>query len=117
MEQQQQQQQLCPVCKFGIIEGYVFCPHCGYKLRDVNFEISVGKQIGIYLLSFFLPPLGLFPGLRLLKNPDDKAKHVGLVAIFLTILASILTIWATVNFLNTLNTSLNQQINIQQLGY
>ena len=77
--------QFCPVCKFGIVEGYVFCPHCGTKLKDVPFTISLEKQIGIYLLSFFLPPLGLFPGIRYLKNPDEKAKHVGLIAIFLTI--------------------------------
>lgn len=111
------EQQFCPACKFGVVDGYVFCPHCGTKLKDVPFEIPVGKQIGIYLLSFLLPPLGLFPGIKLLKNPDEKAKHVGLVAIFLTILASIFTIWATVNFINTLNTTLNQQINMQQLGY
>lgn len=111
------EQKFCPICKFGIIDGYIFCPHCGAKLKDVQFEISIGKQIGIYLLSFFLPPLGLFPGIRLLKNPDDKAKHVGLVAIFLTILATILTIWATIGFVNSVNRTLNQQINIQQLGY
>jgi uncharacterized membrane protein YqaE (UPF0057 family) len=111
------EQKLCPICKFGIIEGYVFCPHCGYKLKDAVFEISLSKQIGIYLLSFFLPPLGLFPGISYLRNPDQKAKHVGLIAVFLTILASILTIWATIGFINTVNKTLNQQINIQQLGY
>ena len=111
------EQQFCPTCKFGIIEGYSYCPHCGTKLKDVQFEISVEKQIGVYLLSFFLPPLGLFPGIRYLKNPDDKAKHVGLIAIFLTILSTIITVWATIGFINQVNKSLNQQINIQQLGY
>ena len=86
-------------------------------MKDVQFEISVEKQIGVYLLSFFLPPLGLFPGIRYLKNPDDKAKHVGLIAIFLTILSTIITVWATIGIINQVNKSLNQQINIQQLGY
>ena len=109
--------QFCPVCKFGIVEGYVFCAHCGTKLKDVPFEISMQKQIGVYLLSFFLPPLGLWPGIRYLRNADQKAKHVGLIAIFLTILATVISIWATVGFVNTVNKTVNSQMNLQQLGY
>ena len=98
------EQKLCSVCKFGIIDGYNFCPNCGTKLKDIDNTVSVEKQIGVYLLSFFLPPLGLFPGFKYLKNPDDKVKHVGLIAIFLTLLSTIISIWLFVGFINKVNT-------------
>jgi hypothetical protein len=79
--------------------------------------LSVAKQIGLYLLSFLLPPLGLWPGIRYLKNSDEKVRHVGLIAIFLTILSIIISIWAYIGFIKAVNKTLNQQVSIQQLGY
>lgn len=77
----------------------------------------MGGQIGLYLLSFFLPPLGLFPGIKYLRRGDEHARHVGLVAIFLTILSTVLTLWAFAGFLQAANSTLNQQMNLRQLGY
>ena len=113
------EQKFCPVCKLPIFDSYIFCPNCGAKIREVVFTISVGKQISVYLISVLLPPLGVWPGIKYLLNPDEKAKKVGLIAIILTVISSIITIWMTISVLNGINKSLGTQLNqqqIQQLG-
>ena len=109
------EQKFCKKCKAAILESYSFCPSCGIKVKDVC-DISVGKQIGLYLLSVFLPPLGLFPGLRYLKNENETAKHIGLILIFLTILSSIISVWMFFGVINTINKTINEQLNMQNLG-
>lgn len=87
------------------------------KLKDIALDITLSKQIGVYLLSFFLPPLGLWPGFKYLTKGNDHAKHVGLIAIFLTILGIIVSLWTFFGILHSINNTLNQQINLKQFGY
>lgn len=61
--------------------------------------------------------MGLFPGIKYLRKGDEHAKHVGLVAIFLTILSLVISIWLFAGFINTINSSLQQQVGLKQLGY
>lgn len=75
------------------------------------------KQLGIYLLSILLPPLGLFPGISYAKRKNPIARRIGIVAIALTILATIITLWMFFGFMQTVITTLNQQINLQDIGY
>lgn len=110
------EQKFCPVCKLPIFENYIFCPNCGSNLKEAASP-SLGKQISVYALSLLLPPLGLWPGIRYLRREDPKAKQVGTIAIILTIVSSILTIWFSIGFINTVTQTVNQQLNIQQLGY
>lgn len=74
-------------------------------------SMTVGRQIYIYLLSFLLPPLGLWPGIKYLKQRDEKSRMIGFIAIALTIISTIITIWFTFGFINTFNQQLNQQLN------
>ena len=101
----------CPSCKLPLSENFFFCPNCGKKVKDSPLSTTVGKQIGIYLLSFLLPPLGLFPGIKYISQKDKTRRMIGFAAISLTILSIIITIWLTVNILSTLNTTLNTQMN------
>lgn len=110
-------EQNCSVCKSVVLPVYNFCPSCGTKLKEVPITLTLGKQISVYLVSLILPPLGLFPGVKYLLKGDSHAKHVGLIAIFLTVLSIILTLWLFVGFIQTANRTLNQQINLKQLGY
>ena len=76
------------------------------------------KQLSIYLLSLFLPPLGLWPAIKYLRQPDEKAKKVGLAALILTILSVIVTTWLTIGLVNSLNKGISDQFNLyQDIGY
>ena len=56
---------------------------------------SVSRQIIVYLISFFLAPLGLWYAWKYLKQDDQTSKIIGTVALALTIVAVSLTIWMT----------------------
>ena len=107
-------QTICRHCKSDISPTYYFCPNCGKKLRDKLLSTGVLKQVLIYSLSFFLPPLGLWPAVKYLRQPDQKSKIVGMVSIVLTIVSIVLTIYLSVNLLNSLNSQLN---GYQNMGF
>jgi len=89
--------------------------------KQVNLpSITVGKQIIIYLVSFFLPPFGLGWGFKYIRFHDEKVKKVGLIAIILTIVSIILTIWISKSFMNSYSKTINAingGMGIENLGY
>ncbi len=108
--QNNQSQLFCPVCHQPVKPEYYFCPNCGENLKEVFGGISVWTQIGIYFISVFLPPLGFWPGVKYFMKPNPQAKKIGIIAIVLTFLSSIITIWLiygeSMTYLNTLKQSL-----------
>ncbi len=102
----------CPYCGAPIDASFYFCPNCGKKLRIKPEETSVIRQIGVYLLSFFLPPLGLWPAYRYLRQKDGKSKTIGWIAVILTIVSLILAVWLLQGLSNYLNQSINSQLNL-----
>lgn len=87
----------CPFCHYPTIEAFYYCPNCGKSLKLA--PISIFKQIGIYAISILLPPLGLWPGIKYLRQGTGKARTVGLIAIILTLISSAITIWITIVFI------------------
>lgn len=73
---------------------------------------TVGRQIFVYLLSFLLPPLGLWPAIKYLKQKDERSRMIGFIAIVLTIISTVITIWFTLGFVNTFNQQLNSNLNL-----
>lgn len=67
--------------------AWYFCPNCGKQLAEPPLVISIPKQFLIYLVSFFLSPLGLGWALKYIKHPDRKVRIVGAISLFLTFLA------------------------------
>lgn len=111
---------VCLKCKLQIPESSTlfFCPNCGAVLKQKPPLTSVGKQIGLYLISFLLPPFGLWPAFKYLKQPDSTSKRIGWIAITLTVLSIILSVWATVDFFQKANEMMGAQLNqYQNLGY
>lgn len=106
---------LCPSCHQAVRPEWYFCPNCGKELNPKPVKVSVPAQIGIYVLSIFLPPLGLWPGVKYLEKPGREAKIVGTVAVILTIISTAATIWLTMRYLQnsigTYNGLLNTNIN------
>jgi len=101
----------CPNCKQNFATSDYFCPNCGKKLKDKPLPTTITRQILIYLLSILLPPLGLWPAIKYLKQNSDKSRMIGFIAIALTIISTIITIWFTLGFMNTFSQQLNQQLN------
>jgi hypothetical protein len=69
-------------------------------------------------MSILLPPLGLWPGIKYVFQKDEKTKLVGIIAIILTVLSSIITFWLFSGFMSgILNSSLGSLNQYQNLGY
>jgi len=107
----------CATCHYPLSESFYFCPNCGKKIKE-HFSSSIWKQVGIYSLSFFLPPLGLYPGIKYAMQKEQKIRNIGLVAIALTIISIGISIWVSIALFGSVNKTLNSQLNqYQNLGY
>ncbi len=102
--------QTCPFCDNSVTPHDFFCPTCGKKIQEKPLSSSVLKQAGIYLISFILPPLGLWPGFKYLRQNDHKLKLIGIIAIILTVISLIITALVTVQIINTVNDQVNKQL-------
>ncbi len=100
----------CPACQFPISENFFFCPNCGKKIKEAPISVSIEKQIGIYALSVLLPPLGLWPGIKYLREKDSKVRTVGIIAIALTIISIAFTLWISVGIFSQVNQGINSQL-------
>lgn len=78
----------CSVCKQTIEVSWNFCPNCGNTLRVKPLSTSITRQIGIYALSFFLPPFGLGYAFKYIRQNDRKVRIIGIISIILTILST-----------------------------
>ena len=96
----------CPKCALPVLANFYFCPNCGKALRDKPIPMTVGKQIGLYLFSVLLPPLGVIPGIKYMLQSDSKTKIVGFVMLLLTVLSLIISI----NLFSSLMNQLNKQL-------
>ena len=75
--------------------------------------MGIGVLIWLFILSIFLPPLGLGLTIRYIKSEDQNAKAVGWVSLIVTIIAIVVAILLTIAALG----SVNQQINSQLQDY
>ena len=103
------EQILCPQCNTLNLPSNSFCSNCGKVLKTAPSNISIGKQIGLYLLSFFLPPIGLIPGIKYLRKSESQTKKIGIVLIILTIVSSVIQIYFGVVVLKNLNSVIVSQ--------
>lgn len=108
----------CRYCQGTITFADYFCPNCGKKLREKPVSTTLSRQIVIYLISALLPPLGLWPAIKYLRQTDDKAKQIGLVAIVITIISTLVTVWFTFYLINYFNQIVGSQLgSYEGLGF
>ncbi|MBI5913530.1 hypothetical protein HY839_03795 [Candidatus Azambacteria bacterium] len=93
---------VCSSCQAVAPAEANFCAQCGKKLKNAPLSTSVGKQIFIYLVSFFLAPFGLGYAFIYLKQPDAKARTIGAVSLALTACAIVAVIWIATAFMKSL---------------
>jgi predicted RNA-binding Zn-ribbon protein involved in translation (DUF1610 family) len=103
-------EQKCPFCQVVVLEKDYYCPNCGRKIREKPLSSGIGKQLIIYAISVFLPPLGLWPGFKYLRQNNQKLKVIGGIAILLTVISTIITAILVVNLMNQVNDQVNQQM-------
>lgn len=107
-------QNICSNCKGNISPIDFFCPSCGKKLKEKPLSTTFAKQIVIYLFSLFLPPLGILPAIKYLRQEDEKSKKVGIVILFLTIISIVITVWLAMNFINSFNKEFENLLKLYQ---
>ncbi|OGZ27308.1 MAG: hypothetical protein A2427_03180 [Candidatus Nealsonbacteria bacterium RIFOXYC1_FULL_40_7] len=74
-------------------------------------------QIGIYAVSILLPPLGLWPGVKYIRQESKTAKTIGIVAIILTVISTVVGAWLLKGLVDQISQSVNSQLNnYQNLG-
>src|SRR5258706_9795340 len=110
-------QEICPKCNSPISADLYFCPNCGNQLKAKDITVSITTQILVYLLSFFLAPLGLYPAIKYLRQPNPKTKIVGVIALGLTIISLVITMSIANSFLQKYGQMLNGLDSGQVTGY
>jgi amino acid transporter len=97
----------CSVCHQPILLEAYFCPNCGNPLKPKPPSTTWWTQLGIYALSLFLPPLGLWPAVKYLRSSDEIAKRVGWIAVALTVISIVIAIWLTEALIQNLQSQLD----------
>jgi len=100
----------CPICRNSIDLTDFFCRACGAPLKEKPLSISLFKQLSLYALSVLLPPFGLIPAIKYLRQEDSKAKQVGIIAVVLTLVSLIVSIMLLFNLLNTYSQAITGQL-------
>ena len=101
---------ICPKCKNTYEPTDLFCRVCGQKINNKTLSVSLSKQISVYAISLLLPPFGLIPAIKYLRQGDDKSKKIGMIAIALTVISGIFSIIILKNFMDTFNSILGGQM-------
>ena len=98
---------VCPSCNASSPSSANYCPGCGRRLRPIIPSTSASKQIVIYLISFFLAPFGLLYAWKYLKQGNRKSKTIAYVAIALTAISIVITVWTMAALFNSLRQLFN----------
>jgi hypothetical protein len=111
------EQNVCQVCHFPLASNFYFCPNCGKKIKEAPPQTNLTAQIGVYAMSIFLPPFGIIPAFRYLRQKDKKSRIIGIIAVLLTILTTVISVWLAVIVFNRVSDETYKQINqYQQYG-
>ena len=102
---------ICSVCHVSVRPTDFFCYNCGKNLQEKPLSTSPVREILYYAGSIFLPPLGLWWGIKYLRQPDLKSKRIGWISIILTFASVLITVAWTVNFINGVTSQVNSQLN------
>ncbi|MDD4931672.1 MAG: zinc ribbon domain-containing protein [Candidatus Colwellbacteria bacterium] len=97
----------CPSCRFPAIQDAYFCYNCGKPLRPKLESISIGKEIIVYLVSFFLAPLGLYFTVKYIRQPGEVSRRIAIISMIITAVAVIIAAYSINTFLQSAYQSIN----------
>lgn len=107
---------ICPKCHSVVEPTDYYCYNCGTNLKPAPPPVTMSAQVSLYLISFLLPPLGLFRGFKYLKQKENKYKTIGVIAVLLTLFSLLLALAATSSFVNGINSEVNKQLDMYSGG-
>jgi hypothetical protein len=113
---------ICPQCHFPVKPEYYYCPNCGKPLHEPPLSTSVGTQLWIYAFSIILPiicflAVSYWPGIKYFRSKDPGAQQIGLIAIILMALSTIITFWLAIVWIQqAVQQSVNSVGNLGGLG-
>jgi K+-transporting ATPase A subunit len=90
---------------------------CGVNLKTAPPPLTTSKIIWISALTVLLPPLGLIWAFKYLRTDDPQLKKFAWAIIIMTVLSSVITIWATFAALDTVKKSFQIDEQLNSLGY
>src|SRR3990167_4011326 len=99
---------ICKRCGQPVQESFYFCPNCGRKIKEPPPSTSVPAQSVVYLVSFFLPPLGLIYAYKYSRHGGTKERYIAVTAVVLT----CLTIYIQYIFLSRAWENVSQTLQI-----
>ncbi len=111
---------VCSYCHQPVLSTYFFCPNCGNRLHTAPLSTSIETQAWIYAFSIILPMMCFifvtkWPGWKYYKSRDPKVKTVGVNAIVLIVLSTIVTLWVgyiwSQEFIQSQVSSINADLN------
>lgn len=76
----------CKRCGGLVQESFYFCPNCGKKRKEPPPSTSLSAQLVVYLVSFFLPPLGLIYAYKYSRHGGRYERYIAVVSVVLTCL-------------------------------
>ena len=109
---------LCPQCHQPTPPGAYFCPNCGKSLTEKPLSTDVFTQAWIYAFSIVLPiicflAVSYWPGVKYLRSDNPEAKQIGIIAIALMIISTIITFWLGIVWIQqAVQSSVNSATNI-----
>lgn len=99
----------CPFCHVAVRPTDYFCSNCGKNLHPAPLGTTAFDQAKLYIGSVFFTPMGIFWGMRYLREKSDTSKIVGVIAMLLSIVTLIVAVQFTVSFMNTINSQMGKQ--------
>lgn len=93
-----QPQEICPQCHEPVLSTYYFCPNCGKNLKEPPLSTSIATQAWIYAFSIILPCIAFlainsWPAMKYIRSADPKAKQIGIIAMILMGVTTIVLVW------------------------
>ena len=79
-------------------------------MKDKPVPTTISRQVLLYLVSAFLPPLFLRWTMSYIKSPDPKAKKIGWISLAIMITALIIGIWWAVVWALNVNKQVSQEM-------
>ena len=101
----------CPQCHQPIKPTDYFCPNCGKSLKAPPPPTTIVRQALLYIGSIALPPMGIVWGWKYIKQPNQKSKLIGIVAVVLTILSLVISTKLAIDYINKVNQEVTKQLN------
>lgn len=104
---------ICPRCHFPTKPEYYFCPNCGAKLTEPPLGAGLVDQLLLYAFSIVLPWIAYlaitkWQGIKYLRAPDQRMRQIGLIALVLLVVSSIIAFWLTYTWIQSyVQSSLN----------